>query len=103
MRAPGARHQPVSCGRPAVCSLHAATHGVKSGYGFHSTCPCGDTPAENGPGRGRLSALMERVRPAADPRRRDLTGTPLFWLTIAVTLCAAVPFAMFRPTRAWVG
>jgi hypothetical protein len=32
-----------------------------------------------------------------------LVGTPLFWLTIAVTMCAAVPFAIFRPTRAWIG
>ena len=35
--------------------------------------------------------------------RRDLVGTPLFWLTIAVTMCAAIPFAIFPPARAWIG
>ena len=48
---------------------------------------------------------MERVVPGRqDARRRaDLVGTPVFWLTIAVTLCALVPFALFRPMRAWLG
>ncbi len=36
-------------------------------------------------------------------RRRDLVGTPLFWLTIAVTVCVAVPFALFPTMRAWLG
>ena len=30
-------------------------------------------------------------------------GTPLFWLTIVVTLCTAVPFAIFPSARAWFG
>jgi hypothetical protein len=30
-------------------------------------------------------------------------GTPLFWLTIVVTLCAAIPFAIFPLARAWIG
>jgi hypothetical protein len=45
---------------------------------------------------------MERVVPGSR-RRADLVGTPVFWLTIAVTLCAAVPFAMFPGMRAWLG
>lgn len=36
-------------------------------------------------------------------RRADLVGTPVFWLTIAVTLCALVPFALFPIMRAWLG
>ncbi len=36
-------------------------------------------------------------------RRADLVGTQLFWLTIAITLCAAVPFATFPHARAWLG
>ena len=35
-------------------------------------------------------------------RRADLVGTPVFWLTIAVTLCALVPFALFPLMRAWL-
>ncbi len=49
---------------------------------------------------------MERVVPgaqAAARRRADLVGTPVFWLTIAVTLCALVPFALFPRMRAWLG
>ena len=41
---------------------------------------------------------MERIVPGAQDaarRRADLVGTPVFWLTIAVTLCALVPFALF--------
>jgi hypothetical protein len=49
---------------------------------------------------------MERIVPGAQAARRrqaDLVGTPVFWLTIAVTLCALVPFAMFPLMRAWLG
>ena len=49
---------------------------------------------------------MEQVAPGAGEagrRRADLVGTPVFWLTIAVTLCALVPFAVFPRMRAWLG
>lgn len=48
---------------------------------------------------------MERIVPGEqDARRRaDLVGTPVFWLTIAVTLCALVPLALFPRMRAWLG
>jgi hypothetical protein len=48
---------------------------------------------------------MERGGPDERYARRqaDLVGTPAFWLTIAVTLCALVPFAMFPIMRAWLG
>lgn len=48
---------------------------------------------------------MERIAAGAQEagRRADLIGTPVFWLTIAVTLCALVPFALFPPMRAWLG
>ena len=49
---------------------------------------------------------MERIAPGshdARQRRADLIGTPVFWLTIVVTLCALVPFALFPRMRAWVG
>ena len=49
---------------------------------------------------------MKQVVPGAqaDARKRaDLVGTPVFWLTIAVTLCALVPFALLPRMRAWVG
>jgi hypothetical protein len=49
---------------------------------------------------------MKRIVPDGhDARRRsaDLVGTPIFWLTIAVTLCALVPFALFPRMRAWLG
>ena len=49
---------------------------------------------------------MERVVPgdrAAVRRRADLVGTPVFWLTIAVTLAALVPFTIFPRMRAWLG
>jgi hypothetical protein len=45
---------------------------------------------------------MDRVAPVAR-QRADLVGTALFWLTIAVTMCAAVPFALFPLMRAWLG
>ena len=45
---------------------------------------------------------MERIRPGAR-QRADLVGTPTFWLTIAVTLCAALPFALFPLMRTWLG
>ena len=49
---------------------------------------------------------MEQVVPgdrAAARRRADLVGTPVFWLTIAVTFAALVPFAVFPRMRAWLG
>ena len=49
---------------------------------------------------------MEQVAPGgreAGRRRADMVGTPVFWLTIAVTLCALVPFAVFPRMRAWLG
>ena len=44
----------------------------------------------------------ESTGPAAR-RQADLVGTGVFWLTIAVTLCALVPFALFPVMRAWLG
>ena len=32
-----------------------------------------------------------------------MVGTPVFWLTIVVTLCALVPIALFPRMRGWVG
>jgi hypothetical protein len=49
---------------------------------------------------------MERIVPGSQDaarRRADLVGTSVFWLTIAVTLCALVPFALFHLMRAWLG
>ncbi|HUP39268.1 MAG TPA: hypothetical protein VM115_04045 [Vicinamibacterales bacterium] len=49
---------------------------------------------------------MERVVPrerSAARRRADLVGTPLFWLTMAVTLCTLLPLALFPRMRAWLG
>ena len=49
---------------------------------------------------------MERVVPGtveAARRRADLVGSLVFWLTIAVTLCALVPLALFPVMRAWLG
>jgi hypothetical protein len=49
---------------------------------------------------------MDRVVPGAQQAARrgaDLIGTPLFWLTIAVTICALVPFGVFPAMRAWLG
>ena len=45
---------------------------------------------------------MERVVPRTR-QRADLVGTPAFWLTIAITVAAAVPFALFPPMRTWLG
>lgn len=48
---------------------------------------------------------MERIVPGAreaQRRRADLVGTPVFWLTIVVTLCALVPVALFPRMRAWL-
>jgi hypothetical protein len=42
-------------------------------------------------------------RSTQEARRRDLVGTPLFWLTVAVTLCAGLPFVIFPSARAWLG
>lgn len=33
----------------------------------------------------------------------DLVGTGAFWMTIAVTFCALLPFALFPIMRAWLG
>ena len=50
------------------------------------------------PGRpGRLPSPREMRRQA------DLVGTPTFWATIAVTVCAGLPFAAFPAMRAWLG
>jgi uncharacterized membrane protein YecN with MAPEG domain len=48
---------------------------------------------------------MERIAPGArpDPRQSDLVGTTIFWLTIAVTICTLLPFALFPILRAWLG
>ena len=49
---------------------------------------------------------MERIVPGgegATPRRADLLGTPAFWLAVAVTLSAFLPFAVFPVMRAWLG
>jgi hypothetical protein len=48
---------------------------------------------------------MERVVPGgkADARQGDLVGTPVFWLTIAVTVCTLLPFAVFPLMRPWLG
>ena len=49
---------------------------------------------------------MERIAPGAQDaarRRADLVGTPVFWLTIAVTLCAFVPLTLFPVMRVWLG
>jgi len=45
---------------------------------------------------------MERVVPGAR-HRADLVGTSAFWATLGVTLCAALPFALFPAMRAWIG
>ena len=48
---------------------------------------------------------MERIVPGAQGgarTRADLVGTSVFWLTIAVTLCALVPFSLFPIMRAWL-
>jgi len=59
---------------------------------------------------------MERNVPSAQNRSRmpiespenrqrqaDLVGTPVFWLTLAVTLCGGLPFALFPRSRVWLG
>ena len=45
---------------------------------------------------------MERIVPDAR-HRADLVGTAPFWATIGVTLCSAVPFALFPRMRPWLG
>jgi hypothetical protein len=45
---------------------------------------------------------MERVIPGAR-QRADLVGTPTFWATLGLTLCVAVPFALYRGMRPWLG
>ncbi len=47
------------------------------------------------------SAVPRRSAPMA--RRHDLVGTPLFWLTIAISICAVVPVVFFRAARPWIG
>jgi hypothetical protein len=49
---------------------------------------------------------MEHVAPgqkAAARRSADLVGTPVFWLTLIVTVSVLVPFAVFPLMRAWLG
>ena len=41
--------------------------------------------------------------PAAPGPRADLVGTPLFWGVLGATLCAGIPFALFRILRPWIG
>jgi hypothetical protein len=48
------------------------------------------------------NGLASPTRTPDAARRRDLVGTPTFWLTIAVTVCAGVPFALFPRMRAWL-
>src|SRR5687768_5057011 len=105
MPAPRSRYRAVSCRRTALCRLHAPPHGVRSRYGFYRACPHRDTKSEKCLRGGRLPALMERIAPGAspDPRQSDLVGTTIFWLTIAVTICTLLPFALFPIMRAWLG
>jgi hypothetical protein len=42
-------------------------------------------------------------RSAPRVRLHDMVGTPLFWLTIAITICAVVPVVFFRAARPWIG
>jgi hypothetical protein len=42
-------------------------------------------------------------RSAPMVRRHDMVGAPLFWLTIAITICAVVPVVFFRAARPWIG
>lgn len=49
---------------------------------------------------------MERIVPGEEDARRrraDLVGTPVFWLTIAISICALIPFGLFPLMRAWLG
>lgn len=49
---------------------------------------------------------MERIVPGSGKalrQRADLVGTPLYWLTVAVTLCVLVPFALLPVLRPWLG
>lgn len=39
----------------------------------------------------------------ASRARADLVGTPTFWVTIAVTGCSVLPFALLPGLRAWLG
>ena len=39
----------------------------------------------------------------ASRSRADLVGAPVFWAALGVTLCAGVPFALFRVMRPWIG
>jgi predicted anti-sigma-YlaC factor YlaD len=55
-----------------------------------------------------VSSAQNRPRvpddsPKSRRRRRDLVGTPVFWLTLAVTLCGGLPFALFPRSRVWLG
>ena len=49
---------------------------------------------------------MERLAPghkAVARQRADLIGTPVFWLTLVVTVCALIPLALFPLMRAILG
>ncbi len=54
------------------------------------------------PGAGKAPAQPDRSTQTGRSRD-DLVGTPVFWLTVAVTMCAAVPFAFLPIMRAWLG
>ena len=45
---------------------------------------------------------MNRVVPGAR-QRADLVGTATFWATIGMTVCALIPFSLFRTMRPWLG
>jgi hypothetical protein len=45
---------------------------------------------------------METVVPGAR-RRADLSGTPVFWAAIGLTLMTVVPFTFFPTMRTWLG
>jgi len=42
-------------------------------------------------------------RPPGARRQADLVGTSTFWVTLGVTLCAAIPFALMPRMRPWLG
>ncbi len=106
MRAFRAGDYAISRRRTAICGIYPVPNGVHPGYCFYRACPDRYTKSKKCLRCGRLPALMERVVPGArDAARRhaDLVGTPVFWLTIAVTLCALVPLGLFPRMRAWLG
>ena len=87
--------------RTAFCSIYAAPDGAKQRYCLYRGCPLRDTQSEICTRGGRIPALMERVVPGSR-QRADLVGTAVFWAAIGVTLCTAIPFALFPAMRAWL-